>query len=400
MSHVGRGSHGTVFASDGRATKVGRLFKNEHVGVACIEAVTLTSLLRSGETHPGINGLAAPARSDGDRHVSLDFPLGRKDLGALMRDTPADARRALARGILVQLAAAVNYLHGRGFVHGDLKPANVIVMNSAGPPQVRVIDFGSACWVAGGAEHQGTCTYAFAAPELFAGHEMGLQSRSEHAARQTDAFSIGMIVLTFVSGRYVGRNDWDFARFKAFHENDDVREEAHRYPVPPEVFGLLEKDPARRTTVAALHTQLADVIDVTAERVFPRYRGLRLDRWPDADARATAVWRMAAWAEEDAPTLGLAVATMDRFARAEDRPPTDGEVRACFVIAVTVVRTLAPSCRGLEADVRYVLERLGFDVLVRTAVCDVPGVAFGRLCDALIVGGGSSSRTLACCREA
>jgi len=47
--------------------------------------------------------------------------------------------------IMIQLAEALTCIHARGFLHRDLKDANIIINPETSPPQVTVIDFGLSC---------------------------------------------------------------------------------------------------------------------------------------------------------------------------------------------------------------------------------------------------------------
>ena len=47
-----------------------------------------------------------------------------------------------ARAVLQQIAQGLSVVHERGIVHRDLRPANVLIVQSAGPPQVKLVDFG------------------------------------------------------------------------------------------------------------------------------------------------------------------------------------------------------------------------------------------------------------------
>lgn len=67
------------------------------------------------------------------------------------------------RRLVEQLAQALSQLHGRGVVHGDVAPSNVVMASDG----AHLIDFGNACMAgmdaAGEGGHQGT--WGFAAPE-------------------------------------------------------------------------------------------------------------------------------------------------------------------------------------------------------------------------------------------
>lgn len=66
------------------------------------------------------------------------------------------------RVIVRQVAVAVNYLHLKGVVHRDLKPDNILVMNTGIGHRVVVTDFGCASLIRPGgrmASQVGTWDY-------------------------------------------------------------------------------------------------------------------------------------------------------------------------------------------------------------------------------------------------
>lgn len=67
--------------------------------------------------------------------------------GQSLQDYLRTAPREVLVEIFVQLARALDYIHTLGFVHGDIKPSNVIVCSpetEGGQPQAKLIDFGLA----------------------------------------------------------------------------------------------------------------------------------------------------------------------------------------------------------------------------------------------------------------
>lgn len=49
-----------------------------------------------------------------------------------------------AVGVVCRMLEALEYAHGRGFVHRDVKPANLLVMGTPGAEEVKLVNFGLA----------------------------------------------------------------------------------------------------------------------------------------------------------------------------------------------------------------------------------------------------------------
>ncbi|MCL4263167.1 MAG: tetratricopeptide repeat protein [Anaerolineae bacterium] len=133
--------------------------------------------------------------------------------------------------LIIQMLQALTYLHRRGVLHNDLKPANVLVVDG----QVKLLDFGLSA--AAGQSSGGAGTWAYMAPEVMRGGSTGHNLYSP----ASDLFAVGVMAYEMVVGQRpfptiaaVLTRETDLAPLP---DNDQLRA----------VFSqLLAPDPARR----------------------------------------------------------------------------------------------------------------------------------------------------------
>lgn len=120
--------------------------------------------------HPGIVALHHAGITAGQRWFTMEFIDG-QDLSSAKGLATEEVLR-IAR----EVAAALDYAHGRGVVHRDIKPANIMVARhgrSGQPPRVAVADFGIA-HVQDSVRHTGTQlvigSLSYLSPERIEGH--------------------------------------------------------------------------------------------------------------------------------------------------------------------------------------------------------------------------------------
>src|SRR5690606_4591574 len=117
-----------------------------------------------------------------------------RSLAALLADAP---RPGAGPGLLLQICEGLAQLHGAGWVHGDLKPANVLLMADG---SVRLAAFNTA------AELDGTHAYtpAFATPD-YTPPEL-LWSRIDERGRRirpsADIWAFGVIAHLVLTGSF------------------------------------------------------------------------------------------------------------------------------------------------------------------------------------------------------
>lgn len=163
------------------------------------------------------------------------------------RDLSAVRRLALAQvfEVVVAVSEALAFMHARGYVHRDVKPANVrLVSLEAGRPlDVKLMDCGLVTRVedeAGGLA--GTPTHL--APEVWLGAAADVR---------TDLYSLGVLAYEITAGRLPFEGATGAALLaRKTRDLPDLRE--HRPDVPPGfarlVRELIAADPARRPVSA------------------------------------------------------------------------------------------------------------------------------------------------------
>jgi hypothetical protein len=139
----------------------------------------------AGLDHPGIVRLMdCGADSDGRSFLVMEFIQGEPLHSYLER---ANLAVALRLEIFESICEAVSYLHSRLIIHGDIKPANVLV-TSAGI--TKLLDFGASSLLAPDSEVRGELTRLMLTPQ-YASPE---QKRGEGPSVAGDIYSLGRLL--------------------------------------------------------------------------------------------------------------------------------------------------------------------------------------------------------------
>ncbi|MEE6167850.1 MULTISPECIES: RCC1 domain-containing protein [unclassified Mycolicibacterium] len=190
--------------------------------------------------HPGIVGIHDFGIEDGTPWFTMDYLPGvdLQDAGSLDGEEAAH--------VVARVAAALDYAHGRGVVHRDVKPANILITrtDAGGIDDVVVLDFGIAKALDEQTGLTGTSVFigslSFGAPEAFRGEMVGPAA---------DQYSLAMTAYRLLSGAlpFVGTTPHELMRAHLFDEPRSVSAgDPGLAPLDPVLARALAKDPERR----------------------------------------------------------------------------------------------------------------------------------------------------------
>jgi formylglycine-generating enzyme required for sulfatase activity len=246
LEHIGKGGFGTVYRAHDEelarlvAIKVphaGRL-----LGGADLEACHTEARLHASLDHPHIVPIFDVGRTAEVPFYLVSKLVAGEDLATRIKRARPGPRESAA--LLAPLAEALDYMHGRGLVHRDVKPRNILLDEKDRP---YLADFGLAfrpdpAAEAGAAVGLAAGTPAYMSPEQARGGREKLDGR-------TDLYSLGVVLYELLTGEKPFRGD--VRELYDRIQNDEPRPPRQLAPeVPAELEAIclkaMDKDPAQR----------------------------------------------------------------------------------------------------------------------------------------------------------
>jgi serine/threonine protein kinase len=222
---LGRGVAVKIFRDD---------LDDESAARARTEMQTLASL-----HHPGLVAVHDAGTSD-ETHPYLVMELVEgPTLAACCADGTLTPERVAEIG--ADVASALDYVHGRGVVHRDVKPANILLSHAGA---AKLADFGIAR-IVDGVRHTSTGLTIGTAPYLAPEQVTG-----QHVGPPADVYALGLVLLECLTGRreYTGG------------PVETAMARLHRQPAVPEtvpeplralLLRMTAREPADRPTAGA-----------------------------------------------------------------------------------------------------------------------------------------------------
>lgn len=254
LEEIGHGGMGIVYkALDTRLNRPVAI-KSLQVQEALTETAT-QRFLREAQIlarldHPYICKIYEILEHEGQTYIVLEYVRG-KPLSELIAapQQPIPLEKVLELG--TEVAEALEEAHKNGVVHRDIKPGNIMVLESG---HIKVLDFGLAKTLSRPPASSSTASAALTEAGAIVGtltHMSPEQVMGHAVDARSDIFSFGIVLYELISGRtlFAGTTGAEVA---AAIINNEEPEPLHRYRrgVPENldrvVQRMLEKNPAER----------------------------------------------------------------------------------------------------------------------------------------------------------
>ncbi len=146
LEELGRGGMGTVCRAkrlaDGATVAVKAVIPTAAASNSQLQRFLREAIILCQLRHPNIVGFQDLLLVAGSPVIIMEYVEG-KDVAKLLHERgPLPA--CMAVRIMLQVLAALHYAHAKGFVHRDMKPENVLIVNKDGGKTVKLADFGLA----------------------------------------------------------------------------------------------------------------------------------------------------------------------------------------------------------------------------------------------------------------
>ncbi|PYL82671.1 MAG: hypothetical protein DMF21_01690, partial [Verrucomicrobia bacterium] len=280
LEEVGRGGMGVIYRArqrhSHRIVAVKRVlsyhadshetrerFRREAEAVASLDHPNILPIYEVSESEDGLPFFSMKFATGGSLH----------DAAPSLRSEPRKCLQLMAK-----VARATEYAHGRGILHRDLKPGNIL-LDHRGEPMVS--DFGLAKWIDANKDLTKSLT-TFGTPGYIAPEQA--ERTADDLSPAADVYSLGAILFDLLTGRppFLGANALSLIRQASETTAPKLRSLAHSHDRDLETIcaRCLERDPkARYRSAGDLATDLERWLDGRSIVARPISVPTRLGRW-------------------------------------------------------------------------------------------------------------------------
>lgn len=266
---IGRGGMGTVLlAVDPRLGRPVAIKLLDHVDADLAARLRDEAQLMAELQHPHLMPVLDVGEDVNGMYLVMPYMAGGPLDRLVETGGPLDPGRAVT--VLASTAQALAAMHGRGVVHRDVKPSNVLLSEGG---DAYLADFGLA-WASQSARRTATGMFAgtlgFAAPELLDGAE---------PSPATDAYALGVLGYYLLAGRppYAGESMAAVVRQVSLGEHPPLSTVAPA--APPALASAIEA--AMATDPGARPVSLSGWADAITRIVAPMPLGpVAMPSWP------------------------------------------------------------------------------------------------------------------------
>lgn len=194
LDRIGEGGMGVVYLADD--TRLGRKVALKFVSNASLDSSEeIARFHREARAaarlnHPNICTVYEMGETGDKTYIAMEYVDG---ITLKERIRQGNISEEEIRNWLRQIAEGLHVAHEAGIIHRDIKPANIMITDSG---LIKIMDFGIAKLVESDTEltraNSTMGTIAYMSPE---------QARGEEIARQTDIWSIGVILYELTTGK-------------------------------------------------------------------------------------------------------------------------------------------------------------------------------------------------------
>ena len=280
LGRIGEGGMGTVYLATDNITE-GQLDAVKVLNrdwVADRERLRREAVTANRVDHPNVckiyNYVEAFDTESGKALTLIAMELVRgPTLREILEESGGTLELSRAALVVREVAEALGAIHAKDIVHRDIKPTNIIATGGGSEPErVKVVDFGIAKKVGGGAGQDLTepgmvaATVHYASPEQLRGSPQ----------RQSDIYALGVVLFELLTGRRPYEASTQAELFSKILDPGvpppklaQVRSDLEFPPVlQPVIDRALEKDPAQRySTATEFSKALAGLVPALAETV-------------------------------------------------------------------------------------------------------------------------------------